>query len=110
LPGRGPTYRAEAHSTSDDPSRYRPKDDWQHWPLGDPIERLKQHLMKGGHWSQADHERLTQELDAQVEADWSEASADTTPLDSNLMFEDVFKEMPEHLKRQRDALAAERRE
>src|SRR5205085_2285141 len=26
------TYRASAHSTSDDPSRYRPKDDYEHWP------------------------------------------------------------------------------
>jgi 2-oxoisovalerate dehydrogenase E1 component alpha subunit len=44
--GAGPTlvelvtYRAGPHSTSDDPSRYRPKDDHERWPLGDPIERL----------------------------------------------------------------------
>ena len=49
--GAGPTlielvtYRAAAHSTSDDPARYRAKDDQEHWPLGDPIERLKQHLI-----------------------------------------------------------------
>src|SRR3546814_2014996 len=36
------TYRAGAHSTSDDPSKYRPADDWARFPLGDPIERLKQ--------------------------------------------------------------------
>ena len=42
------TYRAGAHSTSDDPSRYRPADDWQRFPLGDPIARLKQHLMRPG--------------------------------------------------------------
>ena len=39
------TYRAEAHSTSDDPTRYRPKDEWKSWPLGDPLERLKNHLL-----------------------------------------------------------------
>ena len=39
------TYRGGAHSTSDDPSKYRPKDEWQAFPLGDPIERLKQHLI-----------------------------------------------------------------
>ena len=103
------TYRAEAHSTSDDPSRYRPRDDYQHWPLGDPIERLKQHLMRLGHWSESDHATLTQQLEVQVEAAWSEAtSQSTTPLDRNLMFEDVFKDMPQHLQRQREALAAER--
>src|SRR5580693_7803866 len=67
------TYRAEAHSTSDDPSRYRPRDDYQHWPLGDPIERLKQHLMKLAAWSETDHANLIQQLETQVDASWSEA-------------------------------------
>jgi 2-oxoisovalerate dehydrogenase E1 component alpha subunit len=103
------TYRAEAHSTSDDPSRYRPRDDYQHWPLGDPIERLKQHLIVSGHWSQADHAQMTQQLEAQVESSWNEAIAQSDqPLDRNLMFEDVFKEIPEHLQRQRDLMASER--
>src|SRR5690606_11632458 len=39
------TYRAAGHSTSDDPSKYRPADEAQRWPLGDPVERLKQHLI-----------------------------------------------------------------
>jgi 2-oxoisovalerate dehydrogenase E1 component alpha subunit len=106
------TYRAEAHSTSDDPSRYRPRDDYQHWPLGDPIERLKQHLLLQGAWSEAEHVDLTQQLETQVEANWSEAISQSEPsqpaLDPHLMFDDVFKELPEHLKRQRAALDAER--
>src|SRR4051812_27360759 len=40
------TYRAEGHSTSDDPARYRPADEAKFWPLGDPIERLKAHLIR----------------------------------------------------------------
>jgi 2-oxoisovalerate dehydrogenase E1 component alpha subunit len=103
------TYRAEAHSTSDDPSRYRPRDDYQHWPLGDPIERLKQHLIHAGQWSESDHAELSQELESLVAANWEEATHQIPQeLDRNLMFEDVFKQMPEHLRRQRDALAAER--
>ncbi|MGI9168582.1 MAG: thiamine pyrophosphate-dependent enzyme, partial [Caulobacteraceae bacterium] len=35
------TYRAEGHSTSDDPSQYRPAEEAARWPLGDPIARLK---------------------------------------------------------------------
>ena len=63
--GAGPTlielvtYRGAAHSTSDDPARYRAKDDAEHWPLGDPIQRLKQHLIKIGEWSEARHQALT---------------------------------------------------
>ena len=40
------TYRGGAHSTSDDPTKYRPKDEWDAFPLGDPVERLKQHLIQ----------------------------------------------------------------
>ena len=32
------TYRAGAHSTSDDPSRYRPAEEAKAWPFGDPVE------------------------------------------------------------------------
>ena len=49
------TYRAAAHSTSDDPSKYRPADDWSHFPLGDPVARLKQHLIAIGAWSDEEH-------------------------------------------------------
>jgi len=106
------TYRAAAHSTSDDPARYRPRDEYQSWPLGDPVERLKQHLIVLGEWSEERHQSLTEELDAQVAAAWKEALSygtmnDGPRLDRDLMFEDVFKEIPEHLRRQRELLRAE---
>jgi len=103
------TYRAGPHSTSDDPSRYRPKDDYERWPLGDPIERLKNHLIALGEWSQARHDALARELDELVAAAWKEASAFGTltegpRLDPLSMFDDVFREVPEHLRLQRDEL------
>jgi 2-oxoisovalerate dehydrogenase E1 component alpha subunit len=103
------TYRAGAHSTSDDPSRYRPADDWQHFPLGDPVARLKQHLIVLGVWSEAEHEATKKELEAQVSAALKEAErygslADGHVAGAAAMFEDVYKEMPEHLRRQRDEL------
>ena len=42
------TYRAGAHSTSDDPMVYRPREELAAWPLGDPIDRLRQHLVVRG--------------------------------------------------------------
>ena len=99
------TYRAGAHSTSDDPSRYRPVDDWQHFPLGDPIARLKQHLIGIGAWSAQEHGETQKELDAEVSAALKEAERFGTlqgghmpPLAS--MFDDVYKEMPAHLREQ----------
>ena len=106
------TYRAGAHSTSDDPSRYRPRDDYEHWPLGDPIERLKRHLIARGEWDEARHAALAQQIEAQVASDWKEALrhgslAEGPKLDPALMFDDVFETLPAHLRHQRDELAAE---
>lgn len=99
------TYRADAHSTSDDPTKYRPKEEWANWPLGDPIERLKQHLMAIGEWSEEQHNELSDELGALVQSSYKEAESYGTLTtgdrpDVASMFEDVFKEMPDHLKQQ----------
>lgn len=109
--GHGPTliewvtYRAGPHSTSDDPSKYRPADDWEHFPLGDPIARLKQHMEKLGIWSDAEHEALRAELEAEVLAAQQEAEKFGTLLDGHIpsarsMFEDVYEVMPRHLHEQ----------
>lgn len=103
------TYRAGAHSTSDDPTKYRPQDDWQRFPLGDPITRLKQHLIQIGEWSEEQHAQTHKELEAEVAAAQKQAEGYGTLLDGNIpsaagMFEDVYAEMPEHLRRQRQEL------
>ena len=103
------TYRAGPHSTSDDPSKYRPADDWQRFPLGDPIERLKQHLIAIGEWSEERHAQAQKELEAEVIAAQKEAESHGTLLDGRVpsaatMFDDVYKDMPEHLRRQRQQL------
>lgn len=103
------TYRGGAHSTSDDPSRYRPKDEWEAFPLGDPVERLKQHLITLGHWSEEEHGDLATEMKQTVVDAWKEAVSygtltDPPFLDVKLMFQDVFAEMPDHLSAQQDKL------
>src|SRR3982750_169808 len=62
------TYRAEGHSTPDDPSGYRPTGEAKAWPLGDPIERLKAHLVALGEWDDERHATATAECDAAVRA------------------------------------------
>jgi 2-oxoisovalerate dehydrogenase E1 component alpha subunit len=97
------TYRVGGHSTADDPSRYRPADEAQHWPLGDPIERLKVHLIKLGEWSEDRHKALAEELDTLVQKTNAEAQShgvvgEGRHHDPKTMFEDVFKEMPWHIR------------
>ena len=103
------TYRAGPHSTSDDPSKYRPADDAARFPLGDPIARLKQHMIRKGCWSDEEHEAQQKALEAEITAAQKEAESYGTLTDGRIpsaasMFEDVYKEMPEHLRRQRQEL------
>ena len=103
------TYRAGPHSTSDDPSKYRPANDAARFPLGDPIARLKQHLIALGVWSVQEHEATQKEVEALVAAAQKEAESYGTLADGHVqspaaMFEDVYKDMPPHLRRQRQEL------
>lgn len=100
------TYRAGAHSTSDDPSAYRPKSEADAWPLGDPVLRLKDHLIRRGAWSEERHKQgeveiLDEVIAAQKEAE-SHGTLHSGPKPSARdMFEGVYAEMPPHLRRQR---------
>jgi 2-oxoisovalerate dehydrogenase E1 component alpha subunit len=109
------TYRAEGHSTSDDPSGYRPANEPQAWPLGDPIERLKTHLVGLGEWDDERHSALIEEASAEVRSAQREAEKKGTlhsasidfPQDVRTMFDDVYEETPWHLKEQQQAMVEE---
>ena len=100
------TYRAGAHSTSDDPAGYRPKDESSTWPLGDPIERLKQHLILKGKWSDERHTQAKAEIESEILQAQKQAEDHGTlhngpHVPAGTMFDDVYKEPPIHLIRQR---------
>ncbi len=100
------TYRVGAHSTSDDPSAYRPKTESDAWPLGDPVLRLKNHLIRRGVWSEERHKQGESEIMASVIAIQKEAESHGTlhtgPHPSARdMFEGVYEQTPPHLRRQR---------
>ena len=65
-----------------------------------------------GAWSQQEHDQTRAELEAQVNAALKEAERFGSMADGHVagaatMFEDVYKDMPEHLKRQREQLSSE---
>ncbi|MCB1643896.1 MAG: 3-methyl-2-oxobutanoate dehydrogenase (2-methylpropanoyl-transferring) subunit alpha [Pseudomonadales bacterium] len=100
------TYRAAAHSTSDDPTKYRPENDAESWPLGDPIERLKTHLIAKGAWDDARHNAMIDQLKTEVKAAAKEAEKHGTlgkgPVPGAAeMFNHIYKELPPHLRKQR---------
>ena len=102
------TYRAAPHSTSDDPARYRPANEADGWPLGDPVERLRDHLIAIGAWTMDEHKALEKEAVELVRAAGKEAEAIGTLGQSRpsvrVMFEDVYKEELPHIRRQRQEM------
>ena len=106
------TYRVEGHSTSDDPTAYRPANAGASWPLGDPIERLRAHLVGLGEWDDERHQAQLDALGAEVRAAQKEAEklgtlGNDPYQDVGSMFTDVFEELPWHLKEQQAEAIAE---
>jgi 2-oxoisovalerate dehydrogenase E1 component alpha subunit len=104
------TYRAEGHSTSDDPTKYRPASPAGVWPLGDPIERLHRHLVQLGVWDDDRHAALQQSVEFIVREAGKESESYGTlkegaRLPIGTMFDDVYKELPPHLLAQRKLVA-----
>lgn len=100
------TYRVGAHSTSDDPAAYRPKTESDAWPLGDPVIRLKNHLVVRGVWSEQRHKQAEAEIldtviSAQKEAEQHGTLHSGGQPSVRDMFEGVYAQTPPHLRRQR---------
>lgn len=107
------TYRAEGHSTSDDPAAYRSAQERSEWPLGDPIMRLANHLIAIGEWSEAQQSEMDREVAEEVRAATKEAERNGVlghgfhhPF--HTMFEDVFEELPWNLREQSEQAIRER--
>lgn len=93
------TYRMGPHSTSDDPRRYRDDSEVEPWKAKDPIVRFRKYLESKGVWSEADEERLTKEIEDEIEAAVSVAeSASVPPLET--LFDDVYETQTWNLKEQ----------
>ncbi len=93
------TYRRGAHTTSDDPSKYRGKDEEELWGLTDPLIRLKRHMQNRGIWS-IDEEKLTKEYKSEIDAQFVDAENNKSyPMDD--IFEHMYTDMPDELKRQK---------
>jgi len=106
------TYRAEGHSTSDDPTQYRSAGEPTAWPLGDPVTRLKDHLIAIGEWDEERHVAQDKALaemvrDAQKEAEKNGILGHGLHQPLDTLFDGVFEEMPWHLKEQQQQMLSE---
>jgi pyruvate dehydrogenase E1 component alpha subunit len=95
------TYRIGPHSSSDDPTRYRSKDEVDTWTRRDPIERMRRYLELKGLWTKEKDEALRKELDdAIAETIRQVERAPPPPIES--LFDDVSAELSPALREQMD--------
>jgi pyruvate dehydrogenase E1 component alpha subunit len=95
------TYRLDAHTTSDDPTRYRDDEEVQQWEENDPIERYRMFLKSEGLWSEIDHDAIVED----IEAEFDEALAAANEFEERgvaEMFAYVYDDLPPELARQLD--------
>jgi 2-oxoisovalerate dehydrogenase E1 component alpha subunit len=109
--GNGPvlieafTYRMDAHTTSDDPSRYRLADELELWKLKDPLERVRVHLVRGHGVGNDFFDGLAAESDALAARLRAHCHALPQPGPERI-FSHVYAEPSPELDAQRDAYLA----
>jgi len=97
------TYRLSGHSTSDDPKAYRKEAEVEAWKSKDPNVRVRSYLEKKGLWNAALQTKLEEDTGAELQE--CIKVAEKTPLPPvESLFDDVFAELPPHLREQRDEL------
>jgi 2-oxoisovalerate dehydrogenase E1 component alpha subunit len=106
------TYRKSGHSTSDDPTKYRPENEPDVWPFGDPVARLKDHLIFIGEWDEERHAALEADAKQEVRETYKAAEAmgnlsGETKVNDFTMFEQVYERPLPHLDEQKRAFAQE---
>ncbi|MBI5577235.1 MAG: pyruvate dehydrogenase (acetyl-transferring) E1 component subunit alpha [Deltaproteobacteria bacterium] len=97
------TYRMGAHSTSDDPTRYRSAEEVEAWRKKDPVARFASHLRSLGLLDDAFEETIAEEAREEVRRAVAECES-APPVPPESMVEDVYAEMPWHLSEQREWL------
>jgi 2-oxoisovalerate dehydrogenase E1 component alpha subunit len=100
------TYRMGPHTTSDDPTRYRPQAELDLWSARDPIARYRSYLTSIGVWSER-LQRRAEARSARLRTDLRGAVVGAPDLDPAEIFDTVYAEITPALAAQREQLRAE---
>lgn len=97
------TYRRGAHTTSDDPSKYRTPEEEQAWEVKDPLRRLRLYLESKGLWGEEEEQAKLATYKKEIEQEFLSAEAHPTCTPEGI-FRHAYREMPVDLKRQQAEL------
>lgn len=100
------TYRMGPHTTSDDPTRYRDREEVQQWAARDPITRYRTYLQSLGVWTDRLEERVKARA-KRLRADLRQSVVGAEDFDVAEMFDTVYHEITPDLVAQREQLTAE---
>jgi pyruvate dehydrogenase E1 component alpha subunit len=100
------TYRLGAHTTSDDPSRYRSNEELSRWAALDPIPRYRAYLEHIGVWSERLDRRVAARS-ARMRTELREAMAGAPDVDVTEMFDTTYAQITPELAEQRQRLLTE---
>lgn len=100
------TYRTGPHTTTDDPTRYRPGDEPERWKAADPIDRVRRYLRARDAWDEGWEQGVVSAAAAAVEQAVVEAESLET-LDPGELFDAMYAEPTRELEGQRSELLRE---
>ncbi len=102
----GLTYRMESHTNSDDPTRYRTKEEEAVWRDRDPVERIEKYLSSAGALTDAVRAGIVDAAEA-VAASSRDAMNTEPVLDPLELFDHVYQADRPVMREQREFLARE---
>ncbi|MDP4189890.1 MAG: thiamine pyrophosphate-dependent enzyme, partial [Bacteroidota bacterium] len=93
------TYRKGAHTTSDDPTKYRSKEEELEGEKTDPLKRMKKFIDQKSIWKE-DEKKLLEKYKSEIDQQFSEAE-NLSPYQLEDVFRHTYVDMPDDLKKQK---------
>jgi len=100
------TYRLGPHTTADDPTRYRSQEEVEEMRKKEPLKRFRTFLISKGILTEKEDEQMRKDIEREIEEEVKIAIT-IPPLPVQAIFEDVYSELPWHLKEQMEEIVKE---
>ncbi len=98
------TYRMGLHTTSDDPTKYRPDSELDEWKKKDPIMRMRKYLESKNLWNENMEKEITESQSSEI--DKAVEEAEKFKPNPRSIYEHIYSYIPDTLKEELDEAEA----